>query len=121
MLAGTRYGLAEVLFVAGHFREAAASFFRTSRLYDELGLTANSLTACLWEIEARARAGELERALHRLELFGRRVEELGGMDPRVTREIQAALSGSNPDLPRLAELRREAQDLVRERLDQASA
>ncbi|HEY6052052.1 MAG TPA: hypothetical protein VIZ58_12430, partial [Thermoanaerobaculia bacterium] len=106
---------------AGRFREAAASFSRTSRLYDALGLVANSLTASLWEIESRARAGELLRAVHRLEIFDRRVGQLGGMDPRVTREIHAALSGANPDLSRLAELRREAQDLVRERLAQASA
>jgi tetratricopeptide (TPR) repeat protein len=121
LLAATRYGLAEVLFAAGRFREAAASFSRTSRLYDELGLVANSLTASLWEIESRAHAGELARAVHRLELFDRRVGQLGGMDPRVTREIHAALSGTNPDLSRLAELRREAQELVRERLAQASA
>jgi tetratricopeptide (TPR) repeat protein len=120
-LASTRYGLAEVLFAAGRFREAAASFSRTSRLYDELGLVANSLTASLWEIESRARAGEVNRAVHRLELFERRVGQLGGMDPRVTREIHSALSGTNPDLSRLTELRREAQDIVRERITQASA
>ncbi len=121
LLASTRYGLAEVLFAAGRFREAAASFSRTSRLYDELGLVANSLTASLWEIESRARAGEFSRAVHRLELFERRVGQLGGMDPRVTREIHSALSGTNPDLSRLSELRREAQDIVRERITQASA
>ena len=120
-LASTRYGLAEVLFAAGRFREAAASFSRTSRLYDELGLIANSLTASLWEIESRARAGELSRAIHRLEIFERRVHQLGGMDPRVTRELHSALQGNNPDLARLTELRRRAQDIVRERLTQASA
>ncbi|HYK41932.1 MAG TPA: tetratricopeptide repeat protein [Thermoanaerobaculia bacterium] len=121
LLAATRYGLAEVLFAAGRFREAAASFSRTSRLYDELGLAANSLTSSLWEIESRARAGEVARAIHRLELFEKRVSQLGALDPRVTREIHSALSGTNPDLSRLTDLRRQAQEIVRERLSQASA
>ena len=121
IVAAIRYGLAEILFEAGRYREAAASFSRTARLYTDLGLTANSLTSSLWEIEAWARGQEPARARHRLEILQARLSEAGALDARVTREIETALAGNNPDLARVSELRERAQQIIRERLSQISA
>jgi tetratricopeptide (TPR) repeat protein len=111
-LGGIRHGLADVLFADKKFKEAAASFFQASRLYDEQGRTGKCLSAQLFEIESWARSGDVSRALHRLDIFETRIERLGMLDPTVTRQIQEALSGANPDLERLSRLRSEAQQFV---------
>lgn len=118
-LGGIRHGLAQVLFSAGKFREAAASFSQASRLYEEHGRTPKSLTAALFEIESWARSGEISRALHRLDIFQKRLTNLGVLDSHATRQIQSALSGENPDLGLLSRLRLEAQQLVESRLSTA--
>lgn len=111
-LGGIRQGLAEVLFAAGKFREAAGSFSQASRLYEEQGRTGKCLTAALFEIESWAQSGEYNRALHRLDLFHTRLAKLGVLDPHATRQIETALAGGNPDLVLLSRLRSEAQQFV---------
>ncbi|MEO8430974.1 MAG: tetratricopeptide repeat protein, partial [Acidobacteriota bacterium] len=66
LLAIIRHGLADVLFAAGRYREAAGSFSQTARLYRDLALPARALIASLYEIESWARSGDLGRAHHRL-------------------------------------------------------
>lgn len=111
-LGGIRQGLAEVLFAAGKFREAASSFSQASRLYEEQGRTGKCLTAALFEIESWAQCGEVNRALHRLDIFHTRLAKLGVLDPHATRQIETALTGGNPDLVLLSRLRSEAQQFV---------
>ena len=52
---------------------------------------------------------EPARARHRLEILQARLSEAGALDARVTREIETALAGNNPDLARVSELRERAQ------------
>ncbi|MDQ2978232.1 MAG: tetratricopeptide repeat protein, partial [Acidobacteriota bacterium] len=68
-LAVIRHGLAEVLFSAERYREAAGAFSQAARLYADKGFPANALGASLFEIESWARSGDTGRARHRLELF----------------------------------------------------
>lgn len=114
-LAYIRDGLAGLLFSAGRFREAALSFAQSTRMFENGGSVANSLTASLFEIESWARTGDRSRAQHRLEIFRNRVARLGVLDPSVSKEIEEALSGANPNLERIAELRERASGLMRER------
>ena len=51
-----RFGLAQLLFSAERYREAALSFGRSARLLVEAGFEANALTAFLFEIESWARS-----------------------------------------------------------------
>jgi tetratricopeptide (TPR) repeat protein len=110
-----RHGLANALFAAGRYREAAGSFGRAARLNRELGLLANALTAALFEIESWARAGDMPRAGHRLELWLQEVSSLDVLDPSLVRAVQSALSGEDPDLSAVAELRREIEGTLQER------
>jgi tetratricopeptide (TPR) repeat protein len=116
-----RHGLADVLFAAGLYREAAISLAQAGRLYRESGLPASSLIAALFEVESWARLGDLGRARHRLDLFLEAVDQHRALDPSVSREIEEALSGSRPDLERVAELRRQTEETLRERLGCALA
>jgi tetratricopeptide (TPR) repeat protein len=120
-LAFLRHGLAEILFSAGKYREAAIAVSRTIRLYADLGLSARALTASLLEIESWARAGELTRARHRLEIFQEEIARQEGLDPGVTQEIARALSGTQPDFERVATLRREADGRLQEYFQGRSA
>ncbi len=120
-LAFLRHGLAEVLFCAGRYREAALSVSRAVRLYAGLNLSARALTASLLEIESWARSGDLARARHRLEIFQIEVRRHGGLDPAITAEIERALSGAHPDFARVAELRRQAQAQFERLFREASA
>lgn len=120
LLALIRHGLADVLFSAGRYREAAGSFSQTARLYHELGLSTRGFIASLFEIESWARNGDVARAQHRLELFRVEVARRGAVDPIVLRDIDAALSGANPDLSKLSGLRRRAEEELKQ-LDETSA
>lgn len=100
-----RAGLAEILFFAAHYREAAISFSQAARLFAESGLQAYALTAMLQEVESWARYGSLGRARQRLESFWIEVRSVQQLDPSVERGLGAALSGANPDFERLAALR----------------
>ncbi len=120
-LAFVRHGLAEVLFSASRYREAALSLFQAVRLYSELELSARALTASLLEIESWARAGDLPRARQRLDIFQAGVLRHPGLDPSVSRQIQDALCGRDADFERVGELRREMQQALRRQDWQASA
>jgi tetratricopeptide (TPR) repeat protein len=120
-LAFLRHGLAEMLFSAGRYRDAALSVSRASRLYTELHLSARALTASLLEIESWARNGDLARARHRFEIFQAELRRHGELDPSVLAEIQRALSGGNPDFSRLSELRGKAQAHFQQLFQEASA
>jgi len=116
-----RHGLADVLFAAGRYREAAISLAQASRLYRESGLAASALTASLFEVESWARQGDLPRARHRLDLFLAEVARHGALDGSVVREIHEALCGSHPDLERIADLRQQTEGILQERLGLATA
>lgn len=100
-----RAGLAEILFSAAHYREAAVSFSQAARLFAESSLQAYALTAMLQEVESWARHGSLGRARRRLEGFWVEVRSVRQLDLSVARGLEEALSGTNPDFERLATLR----------------
>jgi tetratricopeptide (TPR) repeat protein len=110
-----REGLGEILLAAGRYREAASSLGRASRSYAECGLRANALLVSLLEIESWALAGDIARAIHRLDLFRAEVRQGGEpLDPSVMRAIEAALSGARPDIQRIATLRKQIERVVQE-------
>lgn len=120
LVALIRHGLAEILFSARRYREAARSFAQATRLYRDLGLMANALTASLFEIESWALSGEVARAWHRFQIFQAEVTRHDALDPSILLELQKALSGRNPDLRKVAELRQHAEEFLRERLKRES-
>jgi len=109
-----RIGLAETLFAAGRYREAAVFAARAAEVFRSFGLSATALTASLLEMESWAQHGSLDRARHRLKLF---LQEVRGqaLDPTVVQDIADALAGANPDFERLASLRQTIQELLQER------
>jgi tetratricopeptide (TPR) repeat protein len=111
-----RHGLADVLFGAEKYREAAIALAQASRVYAACGAPARSLLASLHEIESWARSGDLSRARHRLEIFRGEVLRQGVLDPFVAQRVEAALSGVDPDLHNIAELRRQAEEILSEQL-----
>lgn len=115
-LAYIRDGLAGLLFSAGRYREAALSFAQSTRMFENAGSAANALIASLFEIESWARAGNCDRARHRLEIFRNQVARLGALDPSVSKEIEESLAGTNPNFERIAKLRERAGGMMRERL-----
>jgi tetratricopeptide (TPR) repeat protein len=109
-----RTGLAETLFAAGRYSEAAAASARAAQVFRACGLRANAYIATLLEIESRARGGSLERARHRLDLLERRISRDRALDPTVLHDLADALSGADLDFERLAALRLQAEDVLRQ-------
>jgi tetratricopeptide (TPR) repeat protein len=120
-VAFVRHGLADVLFAAERFREAATAMGQAIAVYRECGLSSNALIAALFEVECWARAGNVERAQHRLAVFAAEVAKLGVLDLAVGRKIQDILTGQNPNYELLSELRRTAQTVLAQRLSRATA
>jgi tetratricopeptide (TPR) repeat protein len=116
LLAFTRNGLAHVLFFSRGYADAAKSFLQAARLFDQLDLVGDALTASLWEIESWARSGDMARARHRLQLFRTVVGRLGTLDPFIVGQLEQSLSGRDPDFERLGQIRRQAQETIREKL-----
>jgi tetratricopeptide (TPR) repeat protein len=112
-----RNGLALVLFQAGNHRGAALAFLQVSRLFRDLGNIANALTASLYEIESWALCGQLARAVQRFEIFRTEVARHDALDPVIVRQLEAALSGDDPDLEEVAKLRDSAGQMMRERFE----
>ncbi len=100
-----RIGLAEILFSAGRFQEAAHSAASAGRAFSECGLYANALIVWLLEVEAWARHGDLQRARRRLDAFSRAAQAQRAIDGAVRRQLEDALTGVNPDFGQLARLR----------------
>jgi tetratricopeptide (TPR) repeat protein len=110
-----RVGFAEALFAAGRFDEAAAAASRAGIVFEEAGLRAHHLIAMLLEVESWARHGSLERARRRLEIFWKEIARDQALDSTVLRELGDALSGANPDYQAISGLRRQIDDMLRQR------
>ncbi len=109
-----RKGLAEVLFSAERYREAATQASRAARLFTQSGQVSRSLLTALFEVESWARAGDLDRACHRLDIFRSEIERHGKLDPTLAKLIDQALSGSGMDFREIAELRKHADSALGE-------
>lgn len=114
LLAFLRVGLARVLFFGGQYADAAKSFLQAATLFRELEQIGDLLSANLWEIESWARSGDTTRARHRLEIFRASVARVQALDPFIGNQLEDALSGRDPDLERIAELRERAETTLRE-------
>lgn len=114
LLAFTRLGLAEVLESAGRHADAATSFLQAARTFDALGMVGDALTSSLKEIESWARSGDTARALHRIGIFRATVERFDALDPFIVSQLEDAVSGRASGFERLGELRRNAEEAIRE-------
>jgi tetratricopeptide (TPR) repeat protein len=121
LLAFTRHGLATLMFSAGRYAEAAKAFGQTRLLFQDLRQVGDALLASLYEIESWARSGDTARALHRLQVLRAEVDGRDSLDPFIVGQLGEALSGRVPDFERVGELRRRAEDMLRESLKTASA
>ena len=120
LLAFTRHGLASLLFSAGRYAEAAKAFGQAGALFQDLHQVGDAMLSWLYEIESWARSGDAARALHRLEIFRAEVDRREALDPFIVRQLGEALSGREPDFEKAAELRRRAEEMLRENLKAAS-
>ncbi|MGE5344792.1 MAG: hypothetical protein ACM3JH_02465 [Acidithiobacillales bacterium] len=111
-----RQNLARTLLDGGEFAQAASGFGSAASLFDRQGAIADALLARLFQIESLARGGAAARARSLLAGFRRRVEELGALDSSTLKELDAALSGRNPDLASLVRLRDEVGEALCDRL-----
>lgn len=112
-----RKGLAEVLFSAGRYREAALQASRAVRLYAESGQVSRSLMTSLFEAESWARAGDLDRASRRLELFRTEITRHGVLDLTLAGLIEEALSGRSTVFQAIVDLRERTLAALKERFD----
>ena len=110
-----RAGLAETLFAAGRFREAAAAFVSSAKVFSETGLRPNALLAALLEVESWARHGETARARLRLESFLSEVQGGPALDKSFIQELSAAVAATSLDLDKLAALRHRFAALLQQR------
>ena len=120
LLAFTRHGLASLLFFSGRYAEAAKAFGQAGAIFQDLHQIGDALLSWLFEIESWARGGDIARALHRLVIFRAEVDRREALDPFIVGQLGEALSGRNPDFERVAELRRRAEEMLRENLKIAS-
>ncbi|HEX9303196.1 MAG TPA: tetratricopeptide repeat protein [Thermoanaerobaculia bacterium] len=120
LLAFTRHGLASLLFSAGRYAEAAKAFGQAGALFQDLHQVGDALLSSLYEIESWARSGDAARALHRLEIFRAEVDRREALDPFIVRQLGQALSGREPDFEKASDLRRRAEEMLRENLKAAS-
>ena len=107
-----RKGLAETLFAAKRYRDAAIASSQAARLYSEGGQVSRSLMAALFEVECWARAGNPGRARHRLDLLKDEVARRGALDSTLRSLIDRALAGTSDDFREIAELRHSAHEVL---------
>ncbi len=100
-----RIGIAEILFAAGRFRDAARSAAAAGKVFADCGLRANALIVWLLEIECWARCGDMVRSQNRLDAFLRASQAEQAIDRTVRRKMESALAGARPNLDQLAKLR----------------
>lgn len=112
-----RQNLARLQFEAGEFAQAASGFGSAASLFERQGAMADALISLLFQIESFARAGAFVKARLLMAGFRRRVQELDVLDASTLKELDAALSGRNPDLASLVRLRDEVEETFRERLE----
>jgi tetratricopeptide (TPR) repeat protein len=116
-----RNGLALILFQARSYREAALAFLQASHLFRDVGNIANALIASLYEIESWAQCGQFGRAAQRFEIFRTDVVRHDALDPAIIRQLEAALSGRDPNFEEVALLRESAGRMMRDRLERKSS
>ncbi len=116
-----RNGLALVLLRAHNYRGAALAFLQAAQHFRETGNIGNALTADLYEVESWALDGNLDRAAQRFEIFRAEVARHDALDPAILRQLATALSGKQPDLEEVAQLRESAGQLLRQRFQGTSA
>jgi tetratricopeptide (TPR) repeat protein len=121
LLAFTRHGLATLMFSVGSYSDAAKAFGQARALFQDLRQVGDALIASLYEIESWARSGDAARASHRLAVLRAEVDRREALDPFIVGQLGEALSGHVPDFERVAELRRRAEEMLRENLKTASA
>jgi len=100
-----RVGIAEILFAAGRFQEAARSAAAAGNVFADCGLRANALIVWLLEIECWAKSGDIGRSQSRLDAFFRASQDEKAINPSVRREIERAVTGAKPHVDQLAKLR----------------
>jgi tetratricopeptide (TPR) repeat protein len=120
LLAFTRHGLAILMFSVGRYADAAKAFGQARALFHDLRQIGDALIASLYEIESWARSADVARAIHRFEVLRVEVERGEALDPFIVGQLGEALSGHVPDFERVAELRRRAEETLRENLKTAS-
>lgn len=108
-----RVGLAETLFAAGRFHDAAIAFGRATLTFRATSLVPNALLSALFEIESWARSGDLDRARRRLDVFLKELQR-EKLDKTFSQEVRGCLNGKSPDYERLAALRGQIADLPRQ-------
>jgi tetratricopeptide (TPR) repeat protein len=121
LLAFTRHGLATLMFSVGRYGDAAKAFGQARALFHDLRQIGDALLASLYEIESWARSGDTARAIHRLEVLRVEVDRREALDPFIVGQLGEALSGHVPDFERVGELRRRAEEMLRENLKTVSA
>ena len=121
LLAFTRHGLATLMFSVGSYADAAKAFGQARTLFQDLRQVGDALLASLYEIESWARSGDTARANHRLDVLRAEVDGREALDPFIVRQLGEALAGHVPDFDRVAELRRRAEEMLREKPNTASA
>jgi tetratricopeptide (TPR) repeat protein len=121
LLAFTRHGLASLMFSVGRYGDAAKAFGQARSLFHDLRQVGDALIASLYEIESWARSGDTARAIHRLNVFRAEVDRREALDAFIVGQMGEALSGRIPDFERVAELRRRAEEMLRESLKSVSA
>ena len=99
-----RFGLAETLFAAGRYAEAATAASRAGGVFEDAFLRAHSSPLCSSRSSAGRRHGSTERARGRLEVFWKEIARDNALDPTVCRQLVDALSGANPDYQEISSL-----------------
>jgi tetratricopeptide (TPR) repeat protein len=102
-----RHGLAELLLASGRYEDAAHSFREVRHAIEDLPFGYWHLKWGLQEVEAWARAGELERAQRLLEDLLSDAESHGALDLAMSRRLRKAVGGKVQNLERLGKLREE--------------
>ena len=103
-------GLAETLFNAGRFVEAAASARRAAGSFGDTGLRVQRLLVLLLEIDCWAHHGSPRQALSRLEAFRTEIRDDGSAHEASLRRLAKAVIGANATYESVSRLRRQIGD-----------
>lgn len=107
-------GLAETLFNAGRYREAASSALRAAVTFGVAGLRIQRLLALLLEIDCWVRHEDPQQALTRLESLRSELRERGTAHEATLRKLARAITGAKSTFERVSRQRRQiAESLSR--------